>query len=144
MGKNTLRLDLRGFKELMTRLDSLGGDIQKVTEDALTKAGKKIGQDTVNAIQAPNLPRGGKYSSGDTEKSVVKNPQVEWEGMTGSIGVGFDYSKPGAGGFLITGTPRMKPDAALNFMYKRKKYMTEIQDGMREVITDEIQRKMGG
>ena len=144
MGKNTLRLDLSGFKELMSKLDDLGGDVMKITEEALQKAGTKIGADTVSAVQEGNLPAGGKYSGGDTEASIVQNPQVEWEGMVAGIGVGFDYNKPGAGGFLITGTPKMKPDMALKKMYKGKAYMRTVQEEMGEIISNEIAKKMGG
>lgn len=141
--RNTLRLDLSGFSELLTELDRLGGDLRRVTEDALEQAGETIACDTLDAVQKPNLPAGGKYSKGDTAASIVQNPCVEWAGTTASIGVGFDYSKPGAGGFLITGTPKMRPDKALQEIYKRKKYMNEIQKDMQEVISDAIARRMG-
>lgn len=144
MPRNTLRLDLSGFKELMTQLDELGGDLIKVTEDALTQAGETIGEDTRDAVQKTNLPAAGKYSQPDTEKAVVTHPQVEWTGMTASIGVGFDYSKSGAGGFLITGTPRMKPVAGLQEIHKRKKYMSNIQKEMSEIISDAIAERMEG
>jgi hypothetical protein len=142
--RNTLKLDLKGFDELIYKLDKLGGDVKKITEDALDRAGETIGRDTVDAVQKSNLPAGGKYSKGDTEGSIVKNPKTEWEGMIASIGVGFDYSKPGAGGFLITGTPRMAPDNALKKIYKQKRYMSEIQKDMREIFNDEIVRRMEG
>ena len=57
--------------------------------------------------------------------------------------IGFDFEKPGAGGYLITGTPRMKPDAALSKMYKQKAYMKKIQDDMENVILD-LLVKAGG
>lgn len=146
MGKNTMRLDLSGFKEMMTELDRLGGDLKEITEDALTQAGETIADDTMDAVQDSNLPAGGKFhhKGNPTESSIVKNPKVEWEGMTGSIGVGFDYSKPGAGGLLISGTPRMKPDQELKKIYKNKKYMSQIEDDMKAVISDAINKRMGG
>ncbi len=143
MGRNTLRLELGGFKELITKLDSLQGDVKKAVTDSLEQAGETIEYDTLEAVEQSNLPAQGIYSKGDTKKSVVRNPKVEWVGTVGSIGVGFDYSKPGAGGILITGTPRMKPDAQLQKIYKRKKYMQQIQADIADVINDYIQEKMG-
>lgn len=146
MARNTMQLDLKGFNELITKLDGLGGDIKKATQDALEKAGQKIGEDTATAVQRSNLPAGGKFSQGDTAKTVVENPKVEWSGETASIGVGFDFSKRGAGGFLIKGyyqnfhgTPRhMAPQPQLNAMYTGKGYMKQIQNEMAKEVTKVI------
>ena len=146
MARNTMQLDLKGFNELITKLDGLGGDIKKATQDALEKADQKIGEDTATAVQRSNLPAGGKFSQGDTAKTVVENPKVEWSGDTASIGVGFDFSKRGAGGFLIKGyyqnfhgTPRhMAPQPQLNAMYTGKGYMKQIQNEMAKEVTKVI------
>ena len=71
-------------------------------------------------------------------------PKVEWSGTVAEVGVGFDYSMPGAGGFLITGTPKMQPNRELNRIYKQKKYMRQIQSDMEAVVADEINKKMEG
>lgn len=139
---NTLKLDTTGFDRLLKQLESIGGDVKPVVEKALKDAGKKIGEDTLTALNAPNLPAGGKYSTGETAKSVIQNGSVVWEGDTAYIPVGFDFAKPGAGGFLITGTPKMKPDRELNRMYKGKKYMNEIQKGMSDVVLSAIVEQM--
>lgn len=146
MGKNMLKLDTRGFKQYAEKLDALGGDLQMIFTDALEQAGETIANDTLDAITDPNLPRGGKYrkSPSKTEASVVRNPKIEWHGTLGEIGVGFDFNKPGAGGYLITGTPRMRPDNALDAIYKKKKYMNDISKGMVNIFNDEIKRRMGG
>ena len=144
MGRNTLKLQLTGFNELLTKLDRLGGDLKPVIEDALAQAGEKITEDTLEALSDSNLPAGGKYSTGDTDASVVRNPRVGWEGTTASIGVGFDFGKPGAGGYLISGTPKMKPDYALQAIYKKKKYMTNLQNDMKDIVNDAIIEKMEG
>lgn len=141
--KNTLKLELSGFNELVTKLDGLNGDVKKVVTNALDQAAETIAEDTKEAVQKSKLPAKGKYSTGDTERAIVK-PKVEWSGTTASVGVGFDYSSNGAGGFLITGTPRMQPDRELQKMYKQKKYMSGIQKDMQEVVLDEIEKVMGG
>ena len=140
---NTLKLDTSGFDRLIKQFESIGGDVKPVVEKALKQVGNKIGTDTLSAITKPNLPAGGKYSSGQTENSVIRNPSVVWEGdTTAYIPVGFVIAKPGAGGFLISGTPKMKPDKELNRMYKGKKYMNEIQKEMSDVVLSAIVEQM--
>lgn len=142
MARNTLKLDTSGFTEMLKKLDSLGGDVKKTVEQALTQSAETIRRDTEAAIDAANLPAQGQYSSGTTKQSIITDSRVEWEGMVGYVPVGFDFSKPGAGGFLITGTPKMKPDMALNRMYKQKRYMKQIQDDMGEVVLNHIVEAM--
>lgn len=144
MGRNLLKLDTRGFEDYIAQLEKLEADVKPIVEDALNKAGETVTKDTIDAVAEPNLPRGGKYSTGDTRKSILENPKVNWSGSIAEIGVGFDFTKPGAGGFLITGTPRMAPDKALNKIYKSKKYMKDIQKDMVEVFQKQINRRMGG
>lgn len=143
MARNTLKLDTKGFEQLLIKLDSVGGNVQDVVTKALEEAGQKIGEDTHKAMQQQYLPAGGKYSKGTTEKSIVDSPQVEWSGNKASIDVGFDFGKPGAGGYLITGTPKMQPNKELNRMYKGKKYMKEIQEQMGQTVGEAIMKAMG-
>ena len=142
MGRTTLKLDTSGFEELINRYKKLGGDIKPITEKAPEKVGNKITEDTIEGVQKKNLPQKGKYSKGNTETSIVRNPKTTWSGETASISVGFDYSKPGAGGFLITGTPRMRPAPLLNAIYKRKAYMRHIQEEMIEVVQAAINERI--
>lgn len=144
MGKNLLKLDVSGFEEYIQKLEKLEADIKPIVSDALNQAGETITDDTFDAVSDSNLPRGGEYSTGKTRESIIKNPRIKWSGTTAEIGVGFDFNKPGAGGYLITGTPRMAPDKALNKIYKSKKYMKDIQKDMIDIFQDEISRRMGG
>lgn len=142
MGRNTLKLQTKGIDELVDKLKKLDGDVKGAVTEALEKAGEKIGNDTDIAISKPNLPARGKYSHGATAESVIHNPPVEWKGNQASIGVGFDYGKVGAGGFLIAGTPRNNPDVALRRMYKDRKYMSDVEKEMQETIGQYITKKM--
>ena len=144
MGKNVLKLDVHGFDEYAEKLDRLDADLKKIFTDALEEVGETITEDTENAVTDENLPAGGKYSSGETKESILKNPKVEWNGTIGQINVGFDFGKSGAGGYLITGTPRMRPVKELNEIYKSKRYMNNIRKDMTEIFQDEIERRMGG
>lgn len=138
MGRNTLKLQTDGFERMIDHLKQLDGDVQTAVTDALEQSGETITEDTQDAVSESNLPAGGKYSIGNTADSIV-SPKVTWVGGTlAEMGVGFDYAKKGAGGFLITGTPRMRPDTALQKIYKRKKYMNAIQQDMIDVVQDYI------
>lgn len=141
--RNILRLDTSGFEELITKLDAVGGGVQKAVTDALLQAAETVRDDTVDAMAAVNLPAQGKYSTGDTMRSIVE-PAVTWSGTVAETPVGFDFSKPGAGGFLISGTPRMQPNPKLEEIYTRKRYMNALQQDMQDVITDYIIDKMEG
>ena len=137
MARNTLRLDTSGFSDALKMLDSID-NVQRVVDDALGTVAKKIETDTKSALSSANLPARGKYSTGKTNESVVTDGRVHWEGQVAWIPVGFDFSKVGAGGYLISGTPRMMPDKALNRMYKGKKYMKEIQAILADKVLDYV------
>ena len=137
-----MQLDTSEFNKLLRKIDSMGGNVQMVVEKTLVKAGEKINRDTEEALALKNLPAHGKYSTGRTKEGVITDAQVHWDGSTAYVPVGFDFSKPGAGGYLITGTPRMVPDPVLNRMFRQKKYMREIQREMQEEAWDEIVRLM--
>ena len=142
MARNTLKLDTRGFEDLVRRFEKLGGNANEIVGKALERAGDKIEKDTIAAVQRKNLPQKGKFSKGNTERSIVRDSRTTWSGTVAEIGVGFDYSKPGAGGYLITGTPRMQPDRELHKMYKQKAYMRQIQNEMMETVSEKITEEM--
>lgn len=137
--RNVLRLDVSGFEKVIDAIKDAGGNAKAAVTDALEQAGETVTEDTLTYLEDQYLPAGGKYSIGETKKSVIKNPRVIWIGDRAEIGVGFDYSKPGAGGFLITGTPRMKPDEELQRMYLRKAYMRSIQEDIKFVLESYIE-----
>lgn len=144
MGRTKLSFSTDGFAQYAAELESLGGDLKAFFTDQLEQIGETIAEDTIEAVRESNLPSGGKYSTGDTEKSIIRNPKVEWNGNVGSIGVGFDYAKPGAGGFLITGTPRMRPDYKLEDIYARKKYSSQLMRDVGDALEAEITKYMKG
>lgn len=144
MGKNTLKMKLSGFEELITKLDKAHGNIQNTVTDALEHMGKTVGEDTDAALEDKNLPAKGKYSTGKTRKAVMKNPYVKWNGPVGSIKVGFDYARARAAGYLITGTPKMKPVRKLKTMYKGTKYTQQLRKTMEKTVEAEIARTLGG
>lgn len=141
--RNTLRLDTSGFEELIVKLESLNGNVKAAVTDALMQAAETVHDDTVDAMADEYLPRQGDYSTGATKATITK-PSVEWSGTLAVAPVGFDYGEKGAGGFLISGTPRMQPNRKLEQIYTRKKYMRQLQEDMQDVISDYIMDKMEG
>lgn len=139
-----LSIEFNGFAEYAEKIDRLGGDLQPIFDKALTQAGETIQADTMAALADTNLPAGGKYSTGDTKASVITNIVVNWLGTVGEMPVGFDKSKPGSGGFLITGTPRMRPDMALNKIYRQSGYSRKIKKQIEDIFQAEVKRLMGG
>lgn len=139
-----LSIDFSSFSDYAEKLDKLGADLKKVVEDAMENAGQKVQQDVTEAMDSSNLPARGKYSQGETKASIIRDPKVVWHGSQGEMDLGFDKTKPGAGGFLITGTPKMKPDYKLEDIFSRKKYVNDIMKRIRTELQDEIEQKMGG
>ena len=142
MSRNTLKLDLSGFEDMIRKLESLGGNVEEVVSEALQAASEKISRDTEAALDSSNLPASGRYSDGQTKQSIVQDSRVRWEGLIAWVPVGFDFSKQGAGGFLISGTPRYRPDEQLSKIYKQKRYMNQIQKEMSDVVLGAIIERM--
>lgn len=139
-----LAIDFSNFADYAEKLDKLGADLQKVIGDAMEQAAETVQDDVIDAMAKGNLPAGGKYSQGDTEATIIHDPKVVWHGSLGEIDLGFDKTKPGAGGFLITGTPKMRPNYKLEDIFSRKKYLKKIMDQITEELQDAIDERMGG
>jgi hypothetical protein len=99
--------------------------------------------DTVAAMASANLPAGGKYSQGETMASIVRNAKAQKNGVSVEIDIGFDKTKSGAGGFLITGTPKMRPNYALEKIYGTKKYESTLKKDIDQLLQDEIDERLG-
>ena len=142
--KNSLSIDFSNFEEYAERLDELGADLPKIFGDAMEQAAETVENDVLDALADANLPAQGKYSQGVTMASVIRNAQVSWQGSVGEIPIGFDKTKPGAGGWLITGTPKMRPDYALEDIFSRKGYEKKIMKQIQEELQDELDSRLGG
>ena len=136
--KNYIDIDFSNFSDFAEQLDRLGADLKEVFGDAMEQAAKQVQSDVHEAVQNGNLPAGGKYSDGDTEASIIEDTSVKWSGAVGEVGLGFDKTKPGSGGFLTTGTPFMQPDTALADLFMSKRYARTIN----EQITKDLQKAL--
>ena len=142
--KNQIEINTSAFMEYAEKLERLGADLQEVFTQAMEEAGAKVAEETVRAVENANLPAHGRYSRGETMDQVIKAPTVKWSGSLGELPLGFDKTKPGAGGFLITGTPKMQPDHALQKIYGTKKYDTQVRNEIKAKLQEEIDKRLGG
>ena len=124
--KNSLSIDFSNFAEYAERLDELNADLKEIFQDAMEQAAETVEWDIMDALADANLPALGKYSQGATQASVSRDAKVQWQGMLGEIPIGFDKTMPGAGGWLITGTPKMRPDYKLEDIFSRRSYEKKI------------------
>lgn len=140
--KKGLSIDFSVFEEFAEKLDDLGADLKKIFTDVMEQEGETVAEDTKEAVKKAYLPAKGEFSRGDTESSIVMHPKVEWSGTLGEIGLGFDKTQRGAGGFLITGTPKMQPDHELEKIYSQKKYEREMTKDIMEYLQAEIEDQL--
>lgn len=136
--KNYIDVDFSNFADFAEKLDQLNADIKDIFGEAMEDAAQIVQADVSSAVSSANLPAGGRYSDGDTAASVISSPEVKWSGSVGEVGLGFDKTKPGAGGFLTTGTPFMHPDYKLQDIFMTKKYARKITDR----ITERLQKAL--
>lgn len=134
MARRKIKWDTSCFENLITQLDEKNRNVKGFVEDTLMVIGKKVGEDTKEAMKDEYLPAKGKLSQDITIESVIMNPEVEWDALTATVNVGFDYGKDGVGGILITGTPRMQPDYKLEDIFCRKKYWSEINKRISKIF----------
>ena len=59
------------------------------------------------------------------------------------IDIGFDKTMPGAGGFLITGTPKMQPNKELAKIYGTKTYEKTLKKDVGELLQSKIDERLG-
>ena len=142
MARNRIGLQVAGFEEYMAKLDEVGGTaaMRRGVEEALKESKKYVNPLIEKAMT--KLPAGGRYSTGDTKRSLDKDMSVEWQGATASIKVGFDFSESGLKSiFLMYGTPRMKPVTGLKaavYGAKTQKEIAAIQGAALDKVIKEI------
>lgn len=140
--KRMLSLDYSALDEYIERLRAIEADVEEIVSDALEKGAQKVQQDTEKAIESANLPAKGRYSHGATMRSVIRDPKAYKDGRAIEVSLGFDKTKPGAGGFLITGTPKMQPVKPLAQIYGSKKYEKQMTKEIQEELEKAIQERM--
>ena len=145
MAKNKVRLEFSGFEEMAERLDKLGGDLKKTSEEALLKSKTVVAQNLLKTTNKSNYPHQGKYSTGDTRHSVDTSKEIKWEGSTASIDIGFNLEKSGLTSiFLMYGTPKMQKVQSIYDAVYGSKVKSQIKKIQKEIFAKAIAEKMGG
>lgn len=147
MARNRVTIDFRGFDEYMERLDRLGNTaaMKRGVEAGLKASKQYVNTEITKVVKKSNLPAHGKYSSGDTKNSIDKNFNVDWQGLVGSMNIGFDFSKSGMTSiFLMYGTPKMQPVPGLYDAIYGNRTKTKIRKLQKEAIDEVIKRMMEG
>ena len=137
-------IDFTQFESLAEQLDALGGNLEEIFSNMLGDIGEEIQVLTYDAMDPKNLPAKGAYSRGYTRKSIELNPKPKWSGPNCTVNFGFDKDKPGAGSFLITGTPRMQPNHELEVMYAQKGFTRGVTEAMRGILQEYLSELKGG
>ena len=140
-----LAIDFSNFSAYAEKLETLEANLEEIFAKSIEKAADKVQDDVTKAVQPANLPAKGKYrgKTHDTESSIIQDTKPKKRGSVLEVGLGFDKTKPGAGGFLITGTPRMQPDRALADIFQKKKYASDITKQIQQDLQEEIDKRMG-
>lgn len=127
-----------GFTELMENFDKLGGDLKAVSEDCL-RAAHEIVTPKLHADMTRH------HRTGDTEKSIIDTANVDWDGTTASIDVGFDLKHGGMPSiYLMYGTPRMPKDTKLYNDIYGSAVKKQISTKQEEILQNAIRRRLGG
>ena len=145
MARKKIGLQVNGLEDYMSKLDELGGAaaMKRGTEAAL-KASKSYVNPLIKQAMT-KLPAGGKYSTGDTKESIDEDMSVEWQGMTASIKIGFDFKKSGMKSiYLMYGTPKMSPVTGLKAAIYGNKTQKAIAERQGEALADTIREIMEG
>lgn len=144
-----LELDFTEFIDLLERIEEVGGNLDEVAEEALSRAFDVITPKIEKAIQNSNLPAHGKYSQKYTRKALITDKKIIKEGSTFSVNAGFDFRKGGMTsiylmyGTEVNGTPRMAPAKGLKEAIQNI-YSDEIQAIQRDVLQKAINKAVLG
>ena len=136
MARKRIGVDFKGFEEAFERLDKLGGDIKKTAEKALEKSFDIM----TPGIESKIRPH---YFTGETQESLVKRPEIEWDGEIGRLPIGFDISDGGLPSiFLMYGTPTIAPDKKLYNSIYGAAILRKVREAQSEVVRGEIEKVM--
>ena len=129
---NKVYLEFEGLDWYLHKFTKVEANVPKITEKALKKAHKIITKKAEEAIYPHN-------KTYQTEKSLRREAEVEWEGTLASIKTGFSISEGGlASIFLMYGTPRMKKDQKLYNAFWSKSTQDEVKKAEKEIFQEEL------
>lgn len=137
-------LDFHEIEAMLKRFEKAGADIKSPIENALIKSHKFVTKNLHEHMADQYLPAHGRYSKGDTEKSIVEDETVYWVGDKAYIGVGFDIAKEKTSIYLMYGTPRMQPNRKIYEDVWGRKTRRQIREIQEEAMWDALDEVRGG
>lgn len=139
-----MKMDFSGFDQLARNLEALGGDLQKIEEKALEKTFDIVTEKAKAAANKENYPAKGKFSGGDTAKSLVEECKIYYQGTMATVKVGFNIYEGGLQSiFMMYGTPRHMKVQAMYDAFFGKKTLDEVRKAQYEVLFDAVRRLEG-
>ena len=150
---NKSRIEFDGFEEAIARLNKLKNKIKNISEKALKKTHEIITQKAQDAITPHN-------ETHQTEKTLRKEAEIEWNGTLASVKTGFSISEGGlASIFLMYGTQshavsnqygknlgvaeETKRDAKMYNAFFGSSTRKEVAEAQKEIFNNEIRRLNG-
>ena len=138
MGKNKIGLEVKGFDELIERLEVSGGNVRETVEDCL-----KVAHSTVTPKLHSDMKK--HHRTGRTEEAIIDKSKIEWQGMTATVEVGFDLKNGGmASVYLMYGTPRIPKDTKLYNDVYGSKIKKEIAEKQEVIFQKAMSKLIGG
>ena len=139
-----IKLEFAGFDEVLKKLNNLDADTKAITTEALQASFDIVTAKADKAVAKGNLPAGGKYSSGGTEKSLVKELKITWTDTEASAPVGFNIKKGGLPSiFMMYGTPRYMKNQALYDAFYSDQTEGEVLSAQKEVFYKALEKLNG-
>ena len=133
MAKMELKFD--GFDDLLKRFAAAEADIKPAAEAALKETFDIVTEKAAIAVENPNLPAHGKYSHGNTAKSLVREPVITWSGTKASVDAGFDIKHGGLPTiFIMYGTPSYMKNQQLYDVFYGDQTIGEIRTRQKEIL----------
>ncbi len=149
-----MSIDFKNFAEYAEKLDKMGGDLRATTQKALEETHEYITANIKRDIQKH-------HKTGATERSLIEDAEVKWQGNIASIDVGFDIKNGGLPSiFLMYGTPKHAPanqygkstgvnsgidaDKELYNDIYGARTQREVKKIQERVFADAIKKRMGG
>ena len=123
---------------MAAKWEDAGGQLKDLAEDCLKEVHKAV----TPAIQEDIKKH---RRTGQTEGSIVKKSETEWQGTRASMDIGFKIREGGLPSiFLIYGTPRMKKDTKLYSDVIGTRAEKKIQQAQQETFQKGIKKLLGG
>lgn len=140
----SVKLEFKGFQETLKKLTDLNADVKRIATEAMQKSFDIVTEKARDAVAKPNLPKGGRFSTGRTEESLVTHLDITWKNTEATAPVGFDVSKGGLPSiFMIRGSPRYMKVQAMYDAFFSDQTIGEVLNAQREVFNKALEEAIG-